>query len=537
MDHPHTVQKSAFHFLSGTLLSRLTGLLREIATASFFGVIPAIAAFFVAYRFSQLLRRLFGEGSLLAGFSPHYEAARKQSPLEAAEFFRDLFCSLTLFLMALIGVIEAALFAWWKWGAGSTGTQEIIYLTMLMLPGVLFLCLYALCSALLQSEKRYFISGAAPVMFNLVFIGVLWWVKDLPLPMAMTFLSLGMIAAFFFQWSMVIPGALRILSSALKGRMWVQVRFFSPALRQMISAMMLTIVGVGAVQINSALDAIFARYASLSGPAYLYYAMRLYQFPLSLFGIALASALLPPLSRAIQDRASDRFRRLLQDAFSRMFSLMFPATIAIFVLGAASVDLIYMRGHFEVSALGPTTEAFWCYGVGLVPAVFVLLLAPAFYAQKDYRTPLIASVGAVVINTVLNALFVFSFDWGPSSVALATSLASVFNAAFLMKKLSQVMGSLFDRKTFFLFGKTAVCTAVAGVMTLALGHFLTGDLTVSLILGEPIASPAKDLMQQVLSFLTLSGFFVLTLLSYAWMLKADHILQIVGVRRTPIVED
>lgn len=514
MDHPQTVKRFAAYFFSGTLLSRVTGLLREVVTASCFGAVPAIAAFFVAYRFSQLLRRLFGEGALLAGFNPHYEAAKKESVEKGVEFFKDLFSSLTFWLSSFLLVLEGGLFCFWKWAGLSKDSQEIVYLTMIMLPGVLFICLYALFSAFLQSERRYFMSGAAPAIFNGVLIVALFWVKDAPIDWAMSILSLAVTVAFFCQWMSLFPQAFRLLKGA-------RFKFvpFSPAFQEVIRAIGYTVIGVGAVQINSALDALFARYASLSGPAYLYYAMRLYQLPLSLFGIAVAAAVLPPLSRAIQGGKIDHFKQLLKEALSQTFFLMFPASMAILALGASAVDLIYVRGHFGMEAFSETTKALWLYGVGLVPSVFVVILAPAFYAQKDFRTPLLGSLMSVLFNLGLNGLFVLGFGLGPASIALATSLAAFANAFFLMKRVSLAVGPLFDRPIATLFTKVTTCSVIAAGLTTLIGYFLVEDPTTTILNGHIELLHLAPLLNQLIRFVVLCGFFALIFLSYAYMMQ------------------
>ena len=152
--------------------------------------------------------------------------------------------------------------------------------------------------------------------------------------------------------------------------------------------------------------------ASLEGPAFLWYAIRIEQLPLALFGIALSSALLPPLSRALKNLNMDHYLKLLRFAFARSFSLIFPCTLGIFVLGIAGINLLYGHGDFSNEATYQTTLCLWGYGLGLVPAVFVLLLAPAFYAHKEFRTPMLGSVISVVINVLLSSFFVFGLHLG-----------------------------------------------------------------------------------------------------------------------------
>ncbi len=513
MDQPKTVVKSALQFFFGTLLSRFSGFFREMALGAWFGATPLMAAFFIAYRFSQLLRRLFGESSLLSSFSPHFEALRAESPEKGKAFFRDLFASLSTILLLVVLTLEVILFYVWKWSGVSQDTAQILFLTMVMLPGVIFVCLYALFSALLQSEKKYFLPSSAPVLFNIIFIVAMWFVKDLPHETAAAWLALGVVLAFFVQWMIVLPPA----SSFLRGIQWFKARLFAPELRQMVSAMTYTIVGIGAVQINSMIDALFARYADLSGPAYLYFANRLYQLPLALFGLALSSALLPPLARSLQQKDLNRYRQLLQFSLTRSFGFILPVTLALFILGDTVVNLIYGRGAFDSTAVSQTTSCLWGYTIGLAPAVFVLLLAPAFYAQKDFKTPLYASLISVGVNILLNALLIFALDGGSASIAIATSLATFVNFFFLWFKLSKKTDIKLPLTSF---SKVGLCAILATLFTGAIRYFLIStDLP-------------RALFPQILQLFVLGGIFSLLYFSYAWMLNVQEAFQFLGLKKT-----
>jgi putative peptidoglycan lipid II flippase len=530
MDQPKSVVKSAMQFFFGTVLSRFSGFFREMALGYWFGATPLIAAFLISYRFSQLLRRLFGESSLLSSFNPHYEALKAESPAKATSFFRDLFASLSTVLFLIVIVLEVALFSWWKWGTSSTDTSHILFLTMVMLPGVIFVCLYALFSALLQSEKKYFITGAAPILFNVVFLIAMWWVKDFSPVLATISLAIGVAFAFFVQWLAVLPASFQFL----QGVQWFKTRLFAPELRQMVAAMAFTIIGIGAVQINSVVDSLFARYADLSGPAYLYYAIRLYQLPLALFGIALSSALLPPLSRAIQQKDNEGYKNLLHFSLSRSFGFIFPMMIGIFVFGDSLVNLTYGRGAFDHHATVQTTTCLWGYSLGLIPAVFVLLLAPAFYAQKDFKTPLYGSVLAVIVNLVLNAFMIFVLGWGSTSVAVATSIAAFVNCFYLAAKLSKKIGPLFEKATLLSFAKVSLCACLSGAMTVCIGYYLIGGTGASLLFSDHFVFP-RSVFHQILQFFVLGGTFSLLFLSYAWMLGVQEAFEFLGLKK-PISE-
>jgi putative peptidoglycan lipid II flippase len=531
-DSPKTVSRSTFAFLSGTLLSRLSGLGRDTAMAITFGSHPAIAAFMVAFRFANLLRRLFGEGPLSSGFIPHFEELRQSSAKAGALFFRDLFFSMSLFLLLLMGGIEGVLYAVLKWGGCGPGSSQIISLTMWMLPGVLFICLFGLSSGLLQCQRRFFLTGFAPVAFNLVWIGTTLLLAGRDPASAVFPLSAAIIVAFFFQWVMLAPQTLSHLRQLLSWKEVIAPRLFSAELRALIKPLGLGIVGVAAVQINTTLDAIFARFASLEGPAYLWYAIRIEQVPLALFGIALSSALLPPLARAIKAGATEQYLQLLRFAFRRSFSLIFPCSLGLFVLGVAGVNLLYGHGGFTEEATYHTVLCLWGYGFGLLPSVLVLLLAPAFYADREFRTPMVASVVSVLCNVGLTSLFVFGLGWGAFSIAIATSLCAWLNYFMLSFSLSKKMGEpLVDRLVLLSFVKTGVSSCIAAGATFLVGRFLTGDPTLAILCGSGSVEFCRGFTMQLMQFAAMSGTFVLIFFSYAWLFNAEDVLELLGLRR------
>lgn len=530
-DTSKTISRSSYAFLSGTLLSRLTGLGRDMTMAFCFGSNPAIAAFMVAFRFANLIRRLFGEGPLPSGFIPHFEQIRSHSPEKGAEFFRDMFFSLAVFLLGLIGVAELGLIALWKWGSLAPDNVQILYLTILMLPGVLFICLFGLSSGLLQCERKFFLTGFAPAAFNVVWMATAWMQRGKEPSFAAVVLSGAIVVAFFMQWAMLAPKMMEILKRSLSWKNCFKPRLFSEEMKLVVKPVLLGVIGVGAVQINSALDAVFARYASLEGPAYLWYAIRIEQLPLALFGIALSSALLPPLSRAVKDNLFDHFQKLLRFAYRRSFSLIFPCTMGIFVLGACGVNLVYGRGDFDSNTTYNTVICLWGYGLGLVPAVLVLLMAPAFYAKKDFRTPTLGAVYSVILNVLTTAFLVFVLEWGAFSIAVATSACAWMNYFYLSYHMSKKMGSVWDRNVAFSFIKTGSCTAIATGTTLLVGHYLVLDPTVPMLLGNANVMFARNFSEQILQFLALTGTFGIVFFSYAWFFNAHDVLELLGLKR------
>lgn len=427
-DQPQTIVKSAFSFLSGTVLSRVSGLARDLSMAFFFGTSASIAAFLMALRFATIFRRIFGEGALLNGFIPYFEAERKIDPKRAALFFRDLFFSITLLLIVFIGVGEWILYQWIEF-------SPIIYLVMLIVPGVLFACLFGICSGLLHCEKIFFLTGVAPVAYNAIWLIAVWMFRKEQTEVAAVGLSIAITCAFFFQWLMTVPKAVSFIARYLSWKECFMPRLFSLEIRKMFASLSLGVLGVTAVQINTAIDTVFARIASLEGPAYLNYAIHLQQLPLALFGIAISSALLPPLSRAFQANDTRLSQHLLESAIANTFFFIFPCTAAIFSLGRTSVNLLFGRGSFTAISILNTTECLWGYGIGLLPTVLTLIFAPVFYAKKDFRTPTFISLCSIILNFFLNFLFVSVFHLGPASLAYSTSFSALINAILLYRAL------------------------------------------------------------------------------------------------------
>jgi putative peptidoglycan lipid II flippase len=432
-DSSKSIFQSAKRFFSGTLLSRISGMIRDVSMAYAFGTDAVIASFMVAYRLAHLCRRLFGEGSLQSAFIPEFESLRYSDSARAFQFFRDLAFSLTIFLILLISFFSLGIEFFLVWGNLSSETTEILKLTLLMLPSLLFICLFGLNASLLQCEKIYFTSAVAPVAFNCAWIATIWILKTYQISNAIYWLAISVIIACFLQWLVTIPQTLKILKQYLFTPTWQEIRqsFFSPDLKKLIKPFSLGMIGVMASQINAAVDTLFAQYAEPEGPAFLWYAIRLQQLPLALFGVALAGALLPPLTRALKDKNWERYEQFLQEAISYTFRLMIPLTAAIFVMGYSSVNLIFGHGDFVSNSVIGTTKCLWGYGIGLLPSCLILLLAPACYAQHNYQLPAIASLFNMVLNLCLNSLFIMGLGWGATSVAIATSLSAWVNVIFL----------------------------------------------------------------------------------------------------------
>jgi putative peptidoglycan lipid II flippase len=465
LDTKNTVLQAARQFLFGTALSRLSGFWRDLTMAYFFGSDPQIATFMVAYRFANLFRRLFGEGCLHASFIPHYESLRSRDPLHAYSFYRDVSLILAVVLIGVIFFFE--LFFWGLAQLVPPHWQEVLYLSMALTPGLFFICLSALNGAFLQCGQRYFLPAFVPTLFNLIWIGstiVAYYVCS-SMSRVTHVLCGGVILAFFMQWCATFMRTRGLVPARSLREKAALIPFER---KQLLKPFLLSVLGIGALQINSAIDAVFARIADLSGPAYLWYAIRIQQLPLALFGIGLSEALLPSLTRVTESEGE--YSNLFRGTVRRAMTLMIPCTFAIFTLGASGLDVLYGRGNFTREDLTQTLFCLWGYALSLLPATLTLLFSTGDYAKKIYHRASRASIISLCTNVVLNSFCIFYLGWGAVSIALATSASSWINVWLLSR------GHKLGRE----FWQTAVT-----MVLLSLGATV-GSLTMGYWLGYPL---------------------------------------------------
>lgn len=518
-DSTRSIIRSASRFFSGTMLSRVSGMLRDISMAYVFGTGEAIAAFMVAFRLSHLLRRLLGEGALQTAFIPHFEALRQESPSRANQFFKDLIYTLSSGLVLIILATIVVLGLCLLYLDLSPGNQEIITLTILMMPSLLFICLFGLNASLLQCEKSYFTPGVAPVAFNIVWIIGVFSLWSLPPEVAVKWLSAWIILACLCQWLITVPRVKQISQLSQPN----PKKFFSEDVRRLGKPLLLGIVGVAAAQINNALDAIFARYADVEGPALLWYALRIQQLPLALFGIAISGALLPPLTRALKSNNISTYHHFLEFALRRSTALIFPISIALLVMSSSLINLIYGHGDFTSHSVVGTTWCLWGYGIGLLPMTFVLILAPAFYARGDYRTPTIASSVAMILNMVLNGIMIAFLGFGAAGIAFATSVSAFVNCAMLAHGLREDLRSIWSTTFLESIFKIGIASCLAGAAVLALDatNFKGSDLQIWL---GSNAQFSRHFINQLWQCGVEGILFLLTFGLSGWLLKANDLI-------------
>ena len=530
-DSISSITRSAMRFFSGTALSRVTGMVRDMVLAFCFGTHEALAALFVAYRLAQLARRLFGEGALQSAFIPVFEEMRKEEPVQAFRFFRDLSVLLTCFLVGFILLGMLTLGASLQLIDWSVGNNQIVSLAILLLPSLLFICLFGLNSSLLQCQKHYFTVGIAPAFFNIAIAAGSIFFYGWDPNKAMPYVAIFIVTGCAMQWGVTFIPTLKSLKDHLGKNIWSNIQIYSKDIRRLGAPLALGLLGMGASQINNGVDALFARWADPEGPAQLWYSQRLLQLPLALFGIAISGALLPPLARSIQAGRKDEYLRFLDFAQRRVFALLLPCTLGLFVFGTPLINCIFGRGDFQLHSILTTTGCLHTYAIGLLPMGLIIVLGPAFYAFKDFKTPAKAAFLSLIINFVLNCVFIFGLGFSALSVALATSISSWANIIYLYNCLKKHYEQVISTEGILEGIKvTAISFGSAALAALFQVYFFETPQLFHLFVQTKSNLPTAFFDQTV--YLAVPGlFYIASVIGCAWLFKAKDLLVLFRIRR------
>jgi putative peptidoglycan lipid II flippase len=502
-----------------TLVSRVLGLVREQVFAALLGAGLAADAFQVGFRIPNLLRDLFAEGALSAAFVPTYARALAQGGREAAQRLASRLLTLlgavlgALVVLGIVsaGVIVAVLAPGFEAVPGKV--ELTVLLTRVMFPFLPLVSFAAVAMGMLNAEERYGVPALAPATFNLVAIawGVILWIIGLPPERLALAWAAGTLAGGLAQFLVQVP--------ALRQRGW---RFSpewapaDPALREIGRLMAPATLGLAAVQVNIFVNSYFASHEP-GAVSWLNYAFRILYLPIGLFGVAVGTIATTGLARRAAEGDLEGLRETLRHALRILGFLTIPATVGLLVLGQPIVALLYERGRFTALDTRQTASALFFYGVGLAAYTAVKVLAPAFYALGSPRVPLIASVSAVIVNLLVNALLFERF--GFRSVALGTSLAAVVNALVLAVSFERRLGGLRGHG----LGRAALrMSAAAGVM---------GLLAWGAAAGLELAVGSHGLMRQSLVALAPVALGVLCYLGLARALAVPEASELLTLLR------
>lgn len=334
-------------------------------------------------------------------------------------------------------------------------------------------------------------------------------------------LSKWVVFGLMSQWLLTLfPMIKKISQNFWKGALSLKI---SSEVRSLAQSFTLGAIGIGAAQVNSFLDVLFARYVDVRGPAYLWYSIRIEQLAFALLGLACITPILPKLSRVIKGNQADLIPPLLSGSCRRIMTFMIPSTFAIMALGNASITVLYGGGHLSEVGIANTSLCLIAYSLGLIPTTLVVLFSAIFYANNDFKTPLNIALLTIFINVFLNLIFVFVFHFKTASVALSTSLSSWINFWILYKKISFFgwKPKIFQK----IILKIILVSVLAWLFAVGVGYISLNSI-VFLPLPGALGDYPKFLKGQIFWFLTVFAAFTGSILLLANFFKVGQMLEI-----------
>ncbi|MFT4634018.1 MAG: putative peptidoglycan lipid II flippase [Crocinitomicaceae bacterium] len=421
-----------------TMISRVFGLIRDMVIAFFFGAGAEADVFFLAFKIPNFFRRLFAEGAFSQAFVPVLSEFRtQQGPAEVQRLIDRVSGTLgiILVLITVIGILGAAgLISVFAAGFVYHGEAYKVTLATEMLrltfPYLLFISLTAFAGAILNSFGRFAAPAFTPVILNLTLIGAAIWLRPLMAVPVMA-LAWGVLLAGMLQLVFLLP----FLRSA--GLLPVpRVDFKDPGVKKILLLMLPAIFGVSVGQINLLLDTVLASFLETGSLSWLYYSDRLLELPLALFGITIATVILPSLSREHAGQSSSAFAATLDWAIRMVCVIGIPASVALVVLSESLITTLFYQGEMTPRDVTMASYSLKAYGLGLLGHMLVKVLAPGYFSRQDIRTPVRYGIIALLANMALNLVLVWEFKH--AGLALATSLSAFLNAGLLFNGLRRI---------------------------------------------------------------------------------------------------
>lgn len=424
--------RSAATVSAFTLLSRITGLIRDMLIARYFGVNAATDAFYVAFRIPNLLRRLFAEGAFSQAFVPMLSQVKEREGSERVEdFIGNIFSLLAcaVFLTSVLGVVFAPAVIWLiaTGFADRPDTFDLaVALTRFMFPYILFMSLVAFAAAVLNTWKHFAIPAFTPVLLNVSFIAFILVLTPY-LNEPVWALAFAVIAGGVLQLGTQMMALRRL---GLFPHLHSPVRALRDgSVRQVLRLMVPALVGVSVAPVSIVINTNIASRLANGAVTWLSYADRLMEFPTALLGVALGTVLLPSLSSAYARGMLERYNALLDRGLRLVVLLAVPAAVGLGLLAEGLSAVLFQGKNFTAIDVVQTATAMKGYAIGLLGLIAIKIIAPAFYARKDIKTPVKAAIASVIFVQSVNIVTVPLF--AHAGLALSVGLGACMNAAVL----------------------------------------------------------------------------------------------------------
>jgi putative peptidoglycan lipid II flippase len=465
--------KSTGTFSFFTIISRLLGYLRDVLIAIFLGTGPLADVFFVAFRIPNTFRRLFSEGTFNAAFIPSYATELSQGKAQSDKFANNIFNLLIVGLFLLILVIEIFMpFFVFLIAPGFEGDAQklelVISLTRITFPFLFFISLASFFSAILNSHNRFAVASAAPIILNIILIGVLFYGK---------FLNDQLV--YYLSYAVTVSGIIQLifLYTFVK-------KFYLPKLifkikidekvKNFFKKLLPSIFSSGVTQINILVGTIIASFQA-SAVSYLYYADRIYQINLAIAGIAIGTVILPQLSKYIQSDKKEEIILIQNKALELSLFLSIPAAIALVLASEEIVSALFGYGSFDENGVKNSANALFYFSLGLPAFSLIKVFSSFFFARHNTKIPFYISLVSVLMNILISIFYFKSI--GFIIIPIATTISSWFNSILLFIFLKKE--NLFNFNLIFIkrFTRILIASILMGLFFNYLINFFENNLT------------------------------------------------------------
>jgi len=451
---------------SMTMLSRITGLLRESLFARAFGASEFTDAFNIAFRLPNLLRRLFAEGAFAQAFVPILSDYKGKQGDAAVKPLIDSVATALIWatlLVTIAGIVATPVLIYWIMDSKSKTAQTeqaAIFMTRVMFPYIMCMSFVSLSSGILNTWRQFKVPAFTPVLLNLSSIaGALFLAPHLAQPIYA--MAAAVVVGGLLQVGFQIPSLVKIGMMPRVGIHPLRA-LRDPGVRRILQKMGPAVFAVGAAQISLIINTSWAARMAPGSVSALTYADRLMEFPTAMLGVALGTILLPSLSKANTEGDSLEYSALLNWGLRLTFLLALPSAVGLAALSEPLIATLFNYGAFDARATASSASPLVAYAVGLTGIILVKTLTPAFYARQDVRTPVRIALGVLVAVQAMNFAFIPLFQ--VAGLALSISLGACINAAFLYGILHK-RGIFVPQPGWFLFFlKLAVAVALMGAL-------------------------------------------------------------------------
>jgi len=459
---------------SGIMTSRVLGLVRDLTVAAVFGANRFTDAFFVAFAIPNLFRALFAEGALSSAYVPILAEKYAKDKNNAIKYLNQLIIEVSgiiLFVTLLVYIFPDYIVTLFM--PGSRNDLEVVGIASKMLvivmPYLWFVTVVAMLTGYLNLMGSYYIPYSSTAMLNI-------------------FMMLGALAGYYYggniiylAWGVFWGGVAQLFYvffySLKKGFKVVSYGERDPDLKKTFLLIIPSIAGLGISQINFVVDRVFASFLSAGSISFLYYANRLFQFPLGVFSVALNSVSLTEMSKALANNDRVRAYKIIDKSIISLCFIVIPATMGLFLLSYDITALIYKRKSFGITEAQLTSEALKMYSLGLLFYSLVGLFTRVFYTRKDTITPVRIAFFMSILNALLNYIFMFRF--GHAGIALSSSVVAMINTIILYKKIGDYRFSIYENGGLML---KIVLSSIIMSCFIILGKYYNINVLINIVL-------------------------------------------------------